>query len=112
MDEHERQLLETTAALAKENNKLLKKLHHQNIYGNIIRVVRYVIFVGLAIWSYILIQPFLQQAQEVIKSVQETQQTMNELKTKAQGALTLPDVSNVNFSGLQKMLDAFTINEQ
>jgi flagellar biosynthesis/type III secretory pathway M-ring protein FliF/YscJ len=109
MDENERALLQETAELTQENNKLLKKLHRQTIFATIVRIVRWVLFVVFAIWSYVLIQPFIEQAKGVIQSMQETQQSMNEMRAKAQGVLQVPDV---DFSGLQNMLDAFTINGQ
>jgi hypothetical protein len=109
MDEHERTLLEETAALAKENNKLLKKLHRQNVYASIIRIVRWILFVAIAIWSYIFIQPFIEQTKDMLQSFQETQQSMNEMRVKAGEALNMP---NVDFSSLRNMLDAFTINGQ
>ena len=49
-------VMEQNAKLIKENNKLLKKLYRQNVIGYVIRIVWYVILIGLpfALYFYIL----------------------------------------------------------
>jgi len=49
-------LLEHNSELLAENNRLLKKMHRMNVYGVILRVVWYVLLIGLpfALYFYIL----------------------------------------------------------
>ena len=104
MNEDEKKLLEETAELTKKNNKILRGMQRKQTFSSVISIVKWVIIIGITLWSYYLIQPFLEQTMALYGQVQETSQSINELKVKADSAL--------DTSGLQNLLDAFKINGQ
>ena len=104
MNEEEKKLLEETAELARKNNKILKGMQRKQNFSSIISIVKWTIIIGITLWSYYLIQPFLEQTLSMFNQIQETSQSINELKVKADGSF--------DTSGLQNLLDAFKINGQ
>ena len=71
--DHE-ELLQRTYALAKENNKLLKKMRRGAWIGFIIKLI---VFVVLPWWMYItFLQPLLGQVVGVFGKVQDTAQNV------------------------------------
>ena len=111
MDPQDRKLLEETAKLAKENHKILKKMHRQNVLGSVVRTLRFIVVVGIAIWAYYISLPIIEQLQTTLQNLQSAQDSILELKNVTDD-LSLPEVPDVDFSGLQNLLDAFTINGQ
>lgn len=59
MDSEEKEMLEETLELAKENNKMLQALKRQMQWGRIFQIVRWVIIVGAAVGAYYYIEPYL-----------------------------------------------------
>lgn len=104
MNPEEKNLLQETADLAKKNNKILRGMHRKQTLASIFSTIKWIIIIGLTIWSYYLIQPYLDQMLALYNQVQETSQSINELKVKADGAF--------DPSGLRNLLDTFKINGQ
>ncbi len=62
------ELLQRTYALAKENNKLIKKMRRGAWFGFIVKTI---IFIGIPIWSYFtFVQPMLGQVMGMLGQVQ------------------------------------------
>lgn len=78
-------LLEKTYELAKENNKILKSIQRKERFGTIMRVIKWIVIIIFLVWSYNFIQPFLEQLQAVYAGIQDTADSVNELKVQAQG---------------------------
>ena len=71
MDEEFKVLLRKNLELAKENNRLLKKMRRNAIIGNILRFIWWAIVIGLPIYLYFsVLQPYLQELATVYKNVQ------------------------------------------
>lgn len=104
MNPEEKKLLQETADLAKKNNKILRGMQRKQTIASIFSAIKWVIIIGFTIWSLYIIQPFLEQTLALYKQVQETTNTVNELKVKADGAF--------DSSGLRNLLDTFKINGQ
>ncbi len=60
MDPETRKMLEDTYDLSRENNKMLKKMHRTAVWGNIFRVIYWVIIVGASVGAYYYFQPVLE----------------------------------------------------
>lgn len=58
MTPEEKALLERTAALAEENNAILRGLRRSNRTAVIMRVLYWVVIIGLSFGAFYLIQPY------------------------------------------------------
>jgi len=70
MNPQEKELLEETAGLARENNKILRSLRRSARVGQIIRVAYWVILIGASVGAYYYIQPYLEQLLGVYTGLQ------------------------------------------
>ena len=71
MEIDQEELLQRTYALAKENNKLLKKARHGAWIGFIFKLLFWGAMIGIPIWMYMtVLQPILQQVMPVVGQVQ------------------------------------------
>lgn len=60
MTPEEKSLLERTYKLAEENNIILHSIRRSNRFSAAMRIVYWVIIIGLSVGAYYLIQPYLQ----------------------------------------------------
>jgi hypothetical protein len=104
MTEEEKKLLEETARLTKENHKMLKGLHRAQMMTSFWGAIKWIAIVAVTIWSWMVLQPYLVQMQKLYSQVQETSNTVNDLKVKAGGAL--------DTTGLQDALNALRMGTQ
>jgi len=72
MDGEERQLLEKTFELAKENNKMLRKIRRGQKWASFMRMVYWIIIIGVSIGAFYYLQPYIEQMQSFIKSTGTT----------------------------------------
>jgi hypothetical protein len=70
MTPEERSLLENTAALVKENNKILRGIRSSNRWSTIFRVIYWLIIIGLGVGAYYALQPYLMSAIGIINKGQ------------------------------------------
>jgi alpha-galactosidase len=59
MSPEERQLLEKTYSLAKENNSLLKSMRNHARLGTAMRVLYWVVIIAISLGAYYFIEPYL-----------------------------------------------------
>jgi len=52
-------MLEDTYDLSRENNKLLKKMHRNAVWGHIFRAMYWVVIIGASVGAYYYLQPVL-----------------------------------------------------
>jgi len=85
MEIDQEELLQRTYALAKENNKLLKKMRRGAWLGFIVKMI---IFVGIPIWTYFtFLQPILGQAMGMLEQVQGAAGSAGATASQVQGLL-------------------------
>ncbi|MBP9763446.1 MAG: hypothetical protein KBD10_01725 [Candidatus Pacebacteria bacterium] len=101
MTPEEKRLLEETAELSRENNKILKKMRRGQFIGNIIHSLKWIVVLIFTIWSWVLIQPYFESLMKTYSNIQETTQTVKDLKVQTNTAL--------DSSGLQNLLETFRI---
>lgn len=111
MNEEEKRLLKETAELTKKNHKILKSIQQKARFATIFAFIKWIIILGFAVWSYYLLEPFIEQTKALIVQVQQTTNTVSELKDKADEAFDIKN-SGIGVSGLQNLLDTFKINGQ
>ena len=87
MEIDQEELLQRTYALAKENNKLIKKMRRGAWLGFIIKMI---IFIGLPLWSYFtFIQPMLGQVMGMVGQVQGVAGQAGQTASQVQGLLNV-----------------------
>jgi len=104
MNEEEKRLLEETARLTKENHKILKGMQRKQALGALWSTIKWIVIILFTIWSWMLVQPYIERMQRLYEQVQETSNTVNDLKVKAETTL--------NPSGLQDVLNVFRMGSQ
>jgi hypothetical protein len=55
-------MVQETLNIARENNNLLKKMRRSQRWGNISRIVYWLILIGISVGAFYYIQPYLEKA--------------------------------------------------
>lgn len=71
MSPEEKELLEKTFDLAKENNKILTKLNHSRVAGIIWRTFYWVVIIALSFGAFYFIQPYVEVMKGMIPGLDE-----------------------------------------
>ena len=79
MDIQEKRLLEETAALAKENNKLIKKIRRGMITGRVVRIFYWVVIIGISVGAFYFLQPYVEGIRGIYEDLQGAQNQVNTL---------------------------------
>jgi len=77
----DRDILEKTARLAEENNKLLKKVHRSIVWGRAVRIIYWIILIGAALGAYYFIQPYIDKVLGVYDGLTSGIQKAEETRT-------------------------------
>jgi len=91
MDTDDRKLLDKVLSLTEENNKLLKKMRRSQQIASFMRVLYWIIILGVTFGAFYLLQPYVEQVVNMYNSVSNTSQKING---------TLDSVTNVDVGGL------------
>ena len=59
MDPQEKQMLEKLLEMTEQNGKILRGLHRQMVLSKVFTILYWAVIIGLAIWSFNMIQPYL-----------------------------------------------------
>jgi len=85
MTPEEKNLLKEAVNLAKENQKILKKLHRAHILGRAVKIFYWVIIIGVGVGAFYFLQPYIDSlkgafggARDTIDNVQKVLQTVGE----------------------------------
>ncbi len=90
------ELLQRTYALAKENNKLIKKMRRGAWFGFIVKLI---IFIGIPVWSYFtFLQPILDQIIGMVGQMQGVAGQAGVTASQMQGIL-----NNISIPGLDTL---------
>lgn len=107
MDDDQYELLKKTAKLSKANYKMLKSMKRQQTIGSIVSLIKWIVIIAITIWSYYLIEPWIEQTKNMIEQVQETTQNVKEFQENTSNSF-----GNFDPTGLQNLLDKFKISDQ
>jgi hypothetical protein len=66
MDQEERELLENTFSLAKENNQMLHKIRRSQKIADLMRFLYWLVILGAAVGAFYFIQPYIEQIESFI----------------------------------------------
>ena len=69
MDQEEKDLLNKTYELSKENSHILKGIRSSNRWASFVRILYWIIIIGASVAAYYFIQPYLNTAIKAYNSV-------------------------------------------
>lgn len=78
MNPEERELIEETLAISRENNKILKSIRRSARIGHIMQILYWLIIIGVSVGAYYFIQPYLEQLLSIYGGVQNGVMKVNE----------------------------------
>ena len=94
MTPDEKSLLERTAALAQENNAILRSMRRTARFETIMRVIYWVIILGASYGAYVFVQPYVNtmlasvsQLQSTLKDAQGASQSVNQINSQLKNYL-------------------------
>ena len=97
MTPEEKSLLERTYTLSVENNLILRSMRRTARIAAVMRVIYWVVIIGLSIGAYYVIQPYvnmlidsLMQLQGSVKSIQGMQDSSGSIDTVLNAIKSLP----------------------
>ena len=79
MNPNEKELLEKTYELSKENNHILRGIRSSNRWAAIFKLFYWVIIIGVSIGAFYYLQPYLDIATKTYKSIQGDLNNVNSL---------------------------------
>ena len=68
MDSELKQLLEKTYSLVEENNKILHKMRHAQKVASFMRIVYWLLIIGISIGAFYFLQPYVNKLEKLIGS--------------------------------------------
>ena len=68
MDPESKQLLEKTYSLVEENHKILRKMRRSQKITSFMRIVYWLIIIGIALGAFYFLQPYIDQLEKFIRS--------------------------------------------
>ena len=68
MDPEAKQLIEKTYSLVEENNKKLRRMRRSQKVTSIMRVVYWLIIIGIAIGAFYFLQPYIDKLEKFLGS--------------------------------------------
>ena len=77
MDEDSQKMLKDTYELARENNKMLRGIRRSQNIASFMRLVYWLIIIGITAGSFYFLQPYLNKAISLYNSVSGMQQKFN-----------------------------------
>lgn len=78
--------------MVEENNKMLKKILKKGRWAMFFKSIKYIIILILILGSYYYMKPFIDKTRELYIKVNETTDSIGELKDKASGAFDFSDI--------------------
>jgi len=72
MDPESKKLLEDSFRLAQENNQMLHSVRRSMRMARIMSILYWVIIIGASIGAFYVLQPYIDQAQKIIKDSSDT----------------------------------------
>ncbi len=79
MDTEEKQMLEETLALVKENNEMLKKVRGIQKWNLFFKIFYWILIVGVSVGTFYFLQPFVEQLQNTVKETNSSFQKLKDL---------------------------------
>jgi hypothetical protein len=72
MDPHDKQLLEETAELSKENNKMLRSMLRATRWSQVLSLAKWFLIIAVTVGAYYYIQPYLEMLIRIYTGISDT----------------------------------------
>jgi hypothetical protein len=79
MSPEEREIIEETLEISKENNKMLRSIQRSARIGQAMRIIYWLVIIGASVGAYYFIQPYLEQMLSVYSGIQGGADKINSL---------------------------------
>lgn len=79
MELNEKELLEKTYEMSKENNHILRGIRNSNRWASFFRFFYWIIIIGISLGTFYYIQPYTNKALSLYKSLQGNLNNVNTL---------------------------------
>ena len=70
-----------------QNNALLRKMHRGTVYGRLTHLFYWIIIIGVSVWVYYYIQPYLAKISAMYSQAQNELNSVNSLKNNVTNSL-------------------------
>ena len=87
MTPEEKSLLECTYKLVEENNSILRKMRRVARWGTIVRVLYWVVIIGVGVGAFYFLQPYIDSARGIVDQAQSTFKSISGTVDQAKGIL-------------------------
>jgi hypothetical protein len=71
--------------MVKENNKILKKIQAGNRWVIIMGFAKWIVYIAILVGTYAVLQPYLNQMIGLYSGIQESADTLSDIKSQTQG---------------------------
>jgi hypothetical protein len=88
MTPEEKSLLERTHKIAEDNNVILRGIRRANRISTVMRILYWLIIVGVTLGAFYYLQPYIDSMFEIIDKAQESIQSMGGTVREVQGAFS------------------------
>lgn len=78
MTPEERQMLREALELSRKNNEVLNKLYRATLWGRAIKIVYWLLLIGVTVGSFYFLQPYFETLMDVYGGVTKTQDQVKE----------------------------------
>ena len=87
MEQDEKDLLEKTYEMSKENNHILKGIRASNRWASFIRVIYWILIIGASLVAYYFVKPYVAP---MLKAFGELQKGLNNVQSVIKSIPSLP----------------------
>ena len=102
MDPESRNLLENTFEYARENNKMLHAIRRSQKWASFMRMLYWLIIIGLSVGAFYFMQPYISSMQGLINSSIEGINNINKMNKQAGDANA--QFKNINLDQLNSLI--------
>ncbi len=78
MTDEEKEILEQTYQLTKDTNDKVSRLYRSYRWGRALKIIYWVVIIGLSLSAYWLIQPYIDQLKQVYSGFGDTVNTIHD----------------------------------
>lgn len=71
MEHEDRERLKRVLELSEKNNMMLKQMYSTMKWGRVLKVIYWIVIVGVAVGAFYFLQPFISSLQGTYKTLQE-----------------------------------------
>ncbi|MCX6755538.1 MAG: hypothetical protein NT068_03335 [Candidatus Nomurabacteria bacterium] len=82
MNPEEKQMLQEALTLSRDNNSILRTMRRNQRWASVMRVIYWVIIIGISYGAYVYTQPYLDKAATLFKSSQAQLDSLKGLSDK------------------------------